>query len=72
MKKLAILGSTGSIGNSTLSICESFPDRYVPIALAAGSNIDAAFDQCIRWRPRVISIATEQLDGTAHASSATA
>ncbi len=61
MKKLAILGSTGSIGTSTLSICESFPDRYTPIALAAGNNIDAAFDQCRRWRPRVISIAAEQL-----------
>jgi 1-deoxy-D-xylulose-5-phosphate reductoisomerase len=61
MKKLAILGSTGSIGTSTLSICESFPDRYTPIALAAGSNIDTAFAQCQRWRPRVISMATEQL-----------
>ena len=67
MKKLAILGSTGSIGNSTLSICESFPDRYTPIALAAGSNIDAAFAQCKRWRPRVISLATEQL--AAHLTS---
>jgi 1-deoxy-D-xylulose-5-phosphate reductoisomerase len=64
MKKLAILGSTGSIGTSTLSICESFPDRYTPIALAAGTNIDAAFAQCQRWRPSVISIATEQLAET--------
>jgi 1-deoxy-D-xylulose-5-phosphate reductoisomerase len=61
VKKLAILGSTGSIGNSTLSICESFPDRYQVISLAAGSNIDAAFAQCLRWRPRVISLATEKL-----------
>jgi 1-deoxy-D-xylulose-5-phosphate reductoisomerase len=61
VKKLAILGSTGSIGNSTLSICESFPDRYRPIALAAGQNIDAAFIQCQRWRPQVVSIATEEL-----------
>ena len=64
MKKLAILGSTGSIGNSTLSICESFPDRYQVISLAAGSNIDAAFAQCLRWRPKVISLATEQLAST--------
>ncbi|CAN5451719.1 1-deoxy-D-xylulose-5-phosphate reductoisomerase [soil metagenome] len=61
MKKLAILGSTGSIGTSTLSICESFPDRYTPVAFAAGSNIDVAFAQCERWRPRVISLATETL-----------
>lgn len=61
MKKLAILGSTGSIGNSTLSICESFPDRYQVVSLAAGTNVDAAFAQCLRWRPRVISLATEEL-----------
>ncbi|HEY8998360.1 MAG TPA: 1-deoxy-D-xylulose-5-phosphate reductoisomerase [Edaphobacter sp.] len=61
MKKLAILGSTGSIGTSTLSICESFPDRYQPLALAAGQNVDVAFAQCQRWRPQVISIATEEL-----------
>jgi 1-deoxy-D-xylulose-5-phosphate reductoisomerase len=64
VKKLAILGSTGSIGNSTLSICESFPDRYQVISLAAGSNIDAAYAQCLRWRPKVISIATEKLAET--------
>jgi len=61
VKKLAILGSTGSIGTSTLSICESFPDRYQPIALAAGQNLESAFEQCVRWRPSVISIATEEL-----------
>src|ERR1700677_209854 len=61
VKKLAILGSTGSIGHSTLSICESFPDRYQVISLAAGLNLEAAFAQCLRWRPKVISLATEQL-----------
>ncbi len=63
MKKLAILGSTGSIGHSTLSICESFPDRYQVVSLAAGSNIDVAYAQCLRWRPKVISLATEELAG---------
>ncbi len=61
MKKIAILGSTGSIGQSTLSICEQFSDRYIPIALAAGSNVDAAFAQAVRWRPELISLATEPL-----------
>ena len=61
MKKLAILGSTGSIGTSTLSICESFPERYQPIALAAGQNLETALAQCLRWRPQVISVATEEL-----------
>jgi 1-deoxy-D-xylulose-5-phosphate reductoisomerase len=64
VKKLAILGSTGSIGNSTLSICESFPDRYQVVSLAAGTNVDAAFAQCLRWRPKAISLATEELAAT--------
>ena len=63
MKKLAILGSTGSIGQSTLSICESFPDRYQVVSLAAGHNLDEAFAQCLRWQPRVVSLATEELAG---------
>ena len=61
VKKIAILGSTGSIGQSTLSICESFPDRYEVVSLAAGRNIDVVFAQCLRWRPRVVSLATEEL-----------
>jgi 1-deoxy-D-xylulose-5-phosphate reductoisomerase len=61
VKKLAILGSTGSIGHSTLSICESFPERYQVISLAAGKNLEAAYAQCLRWRPKAISLATEPL-----------
>jgi 1-deoxy-D-xylulose-5-phosphate reductoisomerase len=61
VKKIALLGSTGSIGQSTLSLCESYPDRFHPIALAAGSNLEVALQQCIRWRPQVISIATDEL-----------
>jgi 1-deoxy-D-xylulose-5-phosphate reductoisomerase len=63
VKKLAILGSTGSIGQSTLSICESFPDRYQVVSLAAGRNLDEAFAQCVRWQPKVVSLATEELAG---------
>jgi len=61
VKHLAVLGSTGSIGTSTLSLCESFPDRYQPIALAAGHNLDVALAQCLRWRPKLISVASEAL-----------
>ena len=61
MKKIALLGSTGSIGQSTLSICESHPDRFHPVALAAGSNLDLALAQCKRWRPQVVSVSTEAL-----------
>ncbi len=63
MKQLAILGSTGSIGQSTLSICESFPDRYQVVSLAAGRNLDELFAQCLRWRPKLVSLATEELAG---------
>jgi 1-deoxy-D-xylulose-5-phosphate reductoisomerase len=61
LKTLAILGSTGSIGTSTLSICESYPDRYKVVSLAAGKNLEAALAQCIKWRPKLISVATEEL-----------
>lgn len=60
MKRIAILGSTGSIGRSTLSVAESFPERFQIIALAAGRNLDAAFEQAQRWRPRMISMAEER------------
>jgi 1-deoxy-D-xylulose-5-phosphate reductoisomerase len=59
MKRIAILGSTGSIGRSTLSVAESFPDRFQVVSMAAGANLEAAFEQAQRWRPRVISIAAE-------------
>jgi 1-deoxy-D-xylulose-5-phosphate reductoisomerase len=59
MKRIAILGSTGSIGRSTLSVAESYPERFQIVTLAAGSNLDAAFSQASRWRPRVISMAAE-------------
>ncbi|MGO9084460.1 MAG: 1-deoxy-D-xylulose-5-phosphate reductoisomerase [Candidatus Sulfotelmatobacter sp.] len=59
MRRIAILGSTGSIGRSTLSVVESYPDRFQIVALAAGSNLEAAFEQAQRWRPRVISMAAE-------------
>jgi 1-deoxy-D-xylulose-5-phosphate reductoisomerase len=59
MKRISILGSTGSIGRSTLSVAESYPDRFQIVTLAAGSNLEAAFEQAQRWRPRVVSMATE-------------
>jgi 1-deoxy-D-xylulose-5-phosphate reductoisomerase len=59
MKRVAILGSTGSIGQSTLSIIESYPDRFQITALAAGNNLDAAFRQVSRWRPGIASMASE-------------
>jgi 1-deoxy-D-xylulose-5-phosphate reductoisomerase len=63
LKQIAILGSTGSIGQSTLNIIEKYPDRFAVASIAAGKNVDAAFEQCRRWRPAVVSMATEDLAG---------
>jgi 1-deoxy-D-xylulose-5-phosphate reductoisomerase len=59
MRRIAILGSTGSIGRSTLSVAEAYPQRFQIVSLAAGRNLDLAFEQAKRWRPRVISMAEE-------------
>ena len=59
MRRIAILGSTGSIGRSTLSVVESYPDRFQVVSLAAGYNVDAAFQQAKRWQPELMSMASE-------------
>lgn len=60
MKRIAILGSTGSIGNSTLKTVESYPDRFQVVTLAAGNNLDAVVEQARRFHPKLISVATEE------------
>jgi 1-deoxy-D-xylulose-5-phosphate reductoisomerase len=57
MKRIAILGSTGSIGCSTLKVVEAYPDRFSVVSMAAGRNIQSAFEQAKRWRPRLMSVA---------------
>src|SRR5690242_14716262 len=61
LKQIAILGSTGSIGTSTLSIVESYPERFGVASLVAGQNVTLACEQCRQWRPRVASMATAEL-----------
>jgi 1-deoxy-D-xylulose-5-phosphate reductoisomerase len=60
MKHIAILGSTGSIGRSTLSVVESYPERFQVSTLAAGNNTELAYEQAVRWKPRVLSLAKEE------------
>jgi 1-deoxy-D-xylulose-5-phosphate reductoisomerase len=60
MKNIAILGSTGSIGRSTLSIVSAYPDRFSVVALAAGKDVDALFRQALRYKPRLVSVASEE------------
>jgi 1-deoxy-D-xylulose-5-phosphate reductoisomerase len=66
LKRICILGSTGSIGQSTLSIVEKYPERFSIVSLAAGRNLEVAAAQCVRWRPQLISVATEQLADALH------
>ena len=58
MRRIAILGSTGSIGRSTLSVVETYPERFQVVSLAAGHNVETALEQARRWRPRLISLST--------------
>src|SRR5215475_13112497 len=60
MKRIAILGSTGSIGRSTLNVIENNPERFQLLTMAAGANVDAALNDARRWKPKVLSLATEQ------------
>ena len=60
MRRIAILGSTGSIGVSTLSVVESHPERFQVVTMAAGRNVDLAFEQAKRWKPQLISMASER------------
>jgi 1-deoxy-D-xylulose-5-phosphate reductoisomerase len=59
MKRIAILGSTGSIGRNTLSVVESYPERFEVATLAAGKNVELALEQALRWKPQIVSVAEE-------------
>jgi len=60
MTNVAILGSTGSIGVSTLNVIASYPDRFRLLTIAAGFNLDCAFEQARKWHPLVLSVAREE------------
>ncbi len=57
MKRVAILGSTGSVGEQTLAVVASAPDRFQAVALAAGRNMEALARQVERFRPERVSVA---------------
>lgn len=59
MKKIAILGSTGSIGVNTLRLVERFEGRFLVSALAAGGNIQLLKEQILRFKPRKVSVVDE-------------
>ncbi len=61
LTKLAILGSTGSIGVSTLDVVGRHPERYSVHALVAGQNSGLLATQILRFRPKVVVVATEEI-----------
>ena len=56
MRSLAILGSTGSIGQSSLDVVAAMPDRFRVVTLAAGRSIDRLAEQIVRFRPKLAAI----------------
>jgi 1-deoxy-D-xylulose-5-phosphate reductoisomerase len=58
MKRIAIVGSTGSIGQSALAVAESHPEKLRVVALAAGENAARFADQIVRFEPDAIAMAT--------------
>ncbi len=59
MKRLSILGSTGSIGQQTLEVVSLYPDQFEVVALAAGSNLALMEEQVRRFSPRLVSLETK-------------
>jgi len=56
MKNVVLLGSTGSIGTSTIKVAEDLPDRIRLVGLAAGNNVELLLEQTRKQQPRAISI----------------
>ena len=61
MKGISILGSTGSVGVTTLDVVSRFPERFRVVAMAAGQNLDLLVDQVRRFKPELVSMATPEL-----------
>ena len=60
MKHLAILGSTGSIGQNALSVVESHSDAFVVAGLAANTSVDRIEQQVHQFRPRLVAVRNEE------------
>jgi 1-deoxy-D-xylulose-5-phosphate reductoisomerase len=59
VRRLAILGSTGSIGVQALDVVSRFPDRFRVVSLAAGRNVRRLAEQAERFRPRLVAVQEE-------------
>jgi 1-deoxy-D-xylulose-5-phosphate reductoisomerase len=58
-QRVAVLGSTGSVGANTLDVIARHPDRFEVFALSAGSQVDLMLQQCARFRPQFAVMAQE-------------
>ncbi len=61
MKGISLLGSTGSVGVTTLDVVSRFPDRFRIVAMAAGQNLELLAEQIKRFKPELVSVATPEL-----------
>src|SRR3989304_7905450 len=61
IKKLTVLGSTGSIGVNTLNIIRNNSDKYNVVALAAGRNVDLLHKQIMEFKPQLVAVENENL-----------
>ncbi len=59
MKKIAILGSTGSIGTQCLKVVDALPGRFEVVSMAAGTNVALVVEQVKRHRPKIVSVGSE-------------
>ena len=71
MNGVVVLGSTGSIGLSTLDVLARHADRYRVVALAANSDVDRLFAQCLQFRPTMAAMADTCLLYTSDAADDT-
>ncbi len=60
MQNVAILGSTGSVGESTLAVIRGNPDKFRAYALVANRNVQKIYQQCIEFKPEVVSLASHE------------
>jgi 1-deoxy-D-xylulose-5-phosphate reductoisomerase len=63
MKRITILGSTGSIGTNSLDVIRRFPDQFEATYLSANSNVKLLAEQALEFRPRGVVIMDESLEG---------
>jgi len=60
VKRIALLGSTGSIGTQTLDVIARFPEKLEVVALAAGRSVELLIQQCKQFKPELVSVARDE------------